>query len=148
MKKIILISCSATKLDYACKAEEMYSSALFKLSMKYAKTLNPTSIFILSAKYGLVPPAQIIEPYNVTLTKGKAKSGTVVLNKSDIVEWSKNVMNSLTICSDLEKDSFLFLAGKDYVEPLLNLNAIQNYCLPLLGLKIGKRLNFLKQKIN
>ena len=41
----------------------MYISPLFQKMMAYAERLNPKGIFILSAKYGLLNPNDIIEPY-------------------------------------------------------------------------------------
>ena len=55
MVKTVLISCVSKKLDHSAKARDMYISPLFKLSLKYAQKLNPDKIFILSAKYHLLP---------------------------------------------------------------------------------------------
>jgi len=52
MKKIVLISCASKKLEVKAKAADLYTSALFKLNLKYARKLKPDGIFILSAKYG------------------------------------------------------------------------------------------------
>jgi cytoplasmic iron level regulating protein YaaA (DUF328/UPF0246 family) len=43
--------------------------------MTYAERLNPKAIFILSAKYGLLNPNDIIEPYEQTLKMMKAGEG-------------------------------------------------------------------------
>ncbi len=51
------------------KAEDLYVSDLFRKSLAYARQLQPAAIFILSAKYGLVRPADPIDPYNLTLNK-------------------------------------------------------------------------------
>ena len=53
--KIALISCTKQKREYKCPARELYSeSAWFREAYCYAKIVAD-KIFILSAKYGLVP---------------------------------------------------------------------------------------------
>ncbi|AKB52184.1 hypothetical protein MSBRW_2931 [Methanosarcina barkeri str. Wiesmoor] len=67
MAKIVLTSCVIKKLLYKAKAKELYISTFFKYNLKYAKSLNPDKIFVLSAKYGLVYLERKIEPYDKTL---------------------------------------------------------------------------------
>ena len=62
MKKIVLISCASKKAPFKAKAEALYVSPLFVLNLRYAKSLKPDSIFILSAKYGLLDLDKEIEP--------------------------------------------------------------------------------------
>jgi hypothetical protein len=65
--RIALISCTSIKKAYKCPARDLYSeSPRFQLAFSFAK-LIADKIFILSAKYGLVPEDMIIEPYNETL---------------------------------------------------------------------------------
>jgi hypothetical protein len=67
MKRVVLISCVSRKLAHAALAKDLYVSALFQFWLRYARTLEPDNIFILSAKYGLVDLEQPLEPYNDTL---------------------------------------------------------------------------------
>ena len=69
MKKIVLISCVAKKLNYKAKAKNLCISPLFKKSLAYAYLLKPDKIFILSAKYGLIDLDEEIFPYNETLNE-------------------------------------------------------------------------------
>jgi len=64
---IVLRSCVKSKRSYRCKAAEMYTSPLFQKTMAYAQRLRAKRIFILSAKYGLLDPDDIIDPYEQTL---------------------------------------------------------------------------------
>jgi cytoplasmic iron level regulating protein YaaA (DUF328/UPF0246 family) len=65
--RIALISCTSKKKAYKCLARDLYSeSPRFRLAYDLAK-LVADKIFILSAKYGLVPEDMVIEPYNETL---------------------------------------------------------------------------------
>lgn len=66
---IIFISCVKQKRNSPCRAKDMYISALFKKMYRYARSLNPDSLYILSAKYGVLSPNDVIEPYDVTLKK-------------------------------------------------------------------------------
>ena len=136
MKKVILISCVKKKLKQQAKAKDLYISDLFKKSYKYAQLLKLDNIFILSAKFGLLDPEQIIEPYNETLnTKSSA----------EIREWSKKVIAALKGKIDLDETEVIILAGKKYYKYLLPY--ISNYKLPLGILSLGPRKSFLKQQI-
>lgn len=134
MKKIILISCVSQKLDTPNKAENLYTSSLFKYNLKYAKKLNPDKILILSAKYGVVELDQIIEPYDLTLNNMKI---------GDIKTWASNVLIQLNKYADIENDEFIFLAGEKYRKYLLN--HLRKFIIPFEGLKIGYQLQKLKE---
>ncbi len=102
MKKIILISCVKEKLKTPANAKDLYISDLFKKSYRYAQLLKPDNIFILSAKYGLLKPEEIIEPYEETLNnKGS----------DEIKEWSIKVITAFNEKIDLDKDEVIILAG-------------------------------------
>jgi cytoplasmic iron level regulating protein YaaA (DUF328/UPF0246 family) len=100
MKRIILISCVKDKLKTPARAKDLYTSDLFKKSYRYAQLLNPDNIFIISAKYGLLEPEQIIEPYDETLK-----------NKSldEIKKWSIDVIARLKEKANLNKDEIIIL---------------------------------------
>ncbi len=98
MKKIVLISCASKKRPHKVKAEELYISPLFIGNLQYAKRQNPDSIFILSAKYGLLELDREIEPYNVTLND---------LSSAEVMTWAKNVLEQLRALADLQGDHFV-----------------------------------------
>jgi hypothetical protein len=135
--KIVLISCASKKLKKKAKVKNLYFSPLFKLNLKYAKSLRADKIFVLSAKYGLLNLNEEIEPYNLTLNE---------MSEKEIKEWASKVLNQLKKEADLEKDEFIFLAGEKYRKFLLP--DIKNYKTPTKGMGIGKQLQFLKQKTN
>ncbi len=113
----------------------MYTGLLFKKSLKYAKSLNPDLILILSAKYGVLKLNQKIEPYDKTLNK---------MNKEESEQWSQLVLKQLKNISDLKKDDFIFLAGNNYRKNILP--EITYYQIPMEGLKIGEQLQWLTEK--
>ncbi|MFA5992549.1 MAG: DUF6884 domain-containing protein [Candidatus Pacearchaeota archaeon] len=136
MTKIALISCASKKVNSKTKAQNLYISPLFKYNLKYAKSLSPDRIFILSAKYGLLDLNEEIEPYNKTLNK---------MSSEEIEEWAGLVLNQLKEVSDIKKDEFIFLAGNNYRKYLIP--NIKNYQIPLKGLGIGKQLKWLKENV-
>jgi len=135
MKKFILISCSSSKSANRSKVENLYTSSLFKKSLDYAKSLNPSGIYILSAKHDLLKLDQKIFPYNQTLDK---------MSIAQRKEWSNKVLKKLKRVVNLKKDKVIFLAGGKYREFLIN--QITNYEIPMKGLGIGQQLGFLKSK--
>ena len=133
MAKIILMSCVSKKLNYKAKAQDLYTSPLFKFNLKYARSLSPDKIFILSAKYGLLDLEQEIEPYNETLNQK---------SDNEIKLWANKVIEQLSKLANLNEDEFIFLAGERYRKYLIP--KIKNYKVPMQGLGIGKQLKFLK----
>ncbi len=137
MKTIVLISCSSKKLNVISNAENIYISPLFKLNLKYAKQLNPDYIFILSAKYGLLPLKNKVEYYDETLNNMKI---------FELQNWSHKVLKQLKKKFDLFEDHFIFLAGGNYRRFLIG--NIKNHEIPFKGLGIGQQLQKLKYLIN
>ncbi|MCX7109281.1 MAG: hypothetical protein NTX45_03930 [Proteobacteria bacterium] len=83
MKNIVLISCVSRKVNYKTKAKDLYKSPLFVGNLKYARSLKPDNIFILSAKYGLLKLDSEVEPYNTTLNG---------MPFSQVKEWADKVV--------------------------------------------------------
>lgn len=137
MAKIILISCASKKLPYKAKAKDLYISTLFKYNLEYARSMNPDKIFVLSAKYGLVGMEREIEPYDKTLNNKPSK---------EIRKWADCVIDQMKKEADLKEDEFIFLTGEKYRKYLLPY--IQNYQIPLEGLKIGEQLQYLKMRVS
>ncbi len=137
MKKIILISCVSKKLKNKARAEDLYISDLFKLSLEYARKQKPDDIFILSAKYGLLALDDEIEIYDETLNKMK-------INQRK--DWARKVVEQLEAKADLDKDHFIILAGNKYRQFLIS--HLKSYEIPLESLRIGEQLKFLKKHSN
>jgi len=135
MKTIVLISCASKKLSRPAKARDIYASSLFKLNLKFAESLRPDKVFILSAKHGLLELEKVIEPYNTTLNN---------LGLKELKAWAETVLQQLAQAADLKNDKFVILAGEKYRKHLLP--SMKNFEIPLEGLGIGKQLKFLKEK--
>lgn len=137
MKTIILISCCKTKLNYKSPAEQLYQSTGFKKQLAYAKALKPDAIYVISAKHHLVSLDTELEPYDVCLNDKSSEE-----KKS----WAKIVLKQLSENYSLSEDEFIILAGKDYYSELIK--GISNYKLPLEGLPMGTRLQWLDEHTN
>ncbi len=133
MAKVVLISCVSKKLGQRAKAEDLYVSNLFRLNMKYAKSLLPDHIFILSAKHGVLGLYEEIEPYDETLNK---------MSVDRIKAWAGMVVRQLSGKVDLQRDHFIILAGEKYRKYLIP--HLRSFEIPLQGLTIGKQLHYLK----
>jgi hypothetical protein len=136
---IVLISCVSQKRDYRTRAENMYTSTLFTKSLQYAKEiLRPDKIFILSAKYGLLPLDKKIDPYNLTLND---------MSSREREKWAATVLQQLKLVCDIANAKFIFLAGKNYYENLIAFLPNQNCEIKMDGLPIGKRLQWLGNQL-
>ena len=134
MTKIALIGCTSRKQDYSCPAIEMYTkSNYFNLKLDYCNKINVDEIFILSAKYGLLEPDIIIEPYTIHLKE---------TSREYKLKWSKYVLKDLKEKTDLKNDEFIILAGADYMKYLIG--HIPNNYNPVKGLGIGQQMKFFK----
>ncbi|RJQ17069.1 hypothetical protein C4573_03370 [Candidatus Woesearchaeota archaeon] len=133
---VVLIACASKKQNKKAKAKELYVSTLFSYALRYAESLKPDVIFILSAKYGLLALDKTIEPYNVTLN-------TMTMPQKK--KWAEQVLLQLRKVADVHNDTLIFLAGEQYRKYLIP--SLSHYKIPLQGLSIGKQLQYLKRAI-
>ena len=69
-----LVACSRTKADRPVPARELYLSPLFRAARKYAENRYGLGQWlILSARYGLVDPDQVLAPYDLSLRQLTAR---------------------------------------------------------------------------
>lgn len=134
MKMIVLISCVRQKRQHRAKVKDIYTSTLFKLSLKYARKLEPDHIFILSAKHGLLPLEKEIAPYEKTLNK---------MCSFEIKQWAINVLKQIKSICSIDETEFVFLAGDKYRKHLLP--HIKHSVIPFEGLRIGEQLHKLRR---
>lgn len=64
---LVIIGCVAQKLDRPAPARELYTSALWKGRRSYAEA-SGLPWYVFSARWGLVTPDQVLEPYDRTFT--------------------------------------------------------------------------------
>lgn len=131
-----LVSCVSRKRELACAARDLYVSDWFRKARRFAEA-SGCPWYILSAKHGLVAPAQVIAPYEQTLTTTRA---------ADRRAWGERVAAQLAeAVPDLSR--VVFLAGERYREflaPHLAGRGVE-VSVPMEGLWIGKQLQWLGQ---
>ncbi len=137
MAHIGLISCVSKKGESAAPAKELYDSALFTKSREFVEQ-HCDDWYILSAKYGLVSPSEVIEPYEETLNTKSSRERD---------EWAEKVWNVLH--QRLRQDDRVtILAGERYRERLLPLITAHgcHIDVPMQGLGIGRQLQWLSHQ--
>ena len=137
-KALWLVSCVKTKRSFPCRAEDLYSSAWFAKARAHAERQN-CPWRILSAKYGLVRPETVIEPYEKTLN---------TMRDAERREWAERVLTQLE--PELAGlDAVVFLAGQSYREflegPLRNRGL--DVRVPMEGLSQGRQLSWLNDQL-
>jgi cytoplasmic iron level regulating protein YaaA (DUF328/UPF0246 family) len=135
--ELYLVPCVSLKLNVPAPARELYVSPLFRKARAYVLQ-QKRPWFILSAKYGLVHPDQVIDPYDLTLKS---------MGTAD--RWAEGVMSQirprLTGIT-----SVVFLAGQKYrefLEPQFTQLGI-TVQVPMKGLSIGRQLSWLDRQIH
>ena len=119
-------------------ARDLYCSDWFLKARAYVETRS-AKWFILSAKYGLVEPQQIIAPYKATLSDMSAAKRK---------DWADKVATDLRPRCP-KGTEVVVLAGRFYREHLvrtLNHWGCKPY-IPLEGMGIGKQLSWFKRSL-
>lgn len=144
-RRSVFVGCCKEKLPHAAPARELYLSPLFRLSLRWAEAnASEGCAFILSAKYGLVRPDAVIEPYDLRLEEFSA---------FEMDEWMHAVHYQYRDALGLDQrylganqPKVTILAGPLYAalgfEELMTIPQ-----LPLDGMPIGKRLQWLKRQL-
>jgi hypothetical protein len=138
-RDIYLVSCVASKGEHVCEAKELYTSPLFKKMRQYAEKYAE-NWYILSTKYHLLRPEEVIEPYELTLKQMSAE---------EIRTWAQETLEMLK--KELyPTDVVTIFAGKQYRRYLLK--SIQEMChevrVPMENLGIGQQLQWLKENLS
>ena len=136
---VYLVSCVRKKRERACAARDLYVSSWFGKARRFVEA-SQRPWFILSAKYGLVPPDQVIAPYEQTLNTMRAP---------DRRAWGERVGAQLAEAVP-ELARVVFLAGARYREffaPHLAGRGVE-VSVPMEGLAIGKQLSWLERHLS
>lgn len=134
-----LISCSKLKADHPCSVKEMYwPSALFRGAWRVAKMKGQKAL-ILSAKYGVLLPEQIIDPYDKTLYR---------MTKQERAEWRTAVLDVLFKLLN-PSDKVISYLPRLYAEGIIEALKGKGYEVeePIAGLGRGQRLKWFKDRL-
>lgn len=138
MPKVGLVGCVKTKRKVALPAKDLYVSGLFVGRRRFVER-SCDSWWVLSAKYGLVGPEEVVAPYDVTLA---------VLSASERYQWSLGVLKALDRAMELksgdvvEVHAGLLYRDSGLVDGLLARGVTVD--IPAQGLGIGEQLRFYK----
>ncbi len=134
--RVALVSCVKKKRDSAAPACDLYLSQLFRGLRRYAET-HADAWYILSAEHGVLPPDQVVEPYERTLN---------TMPKCERLAWAERVGQQLLelLPSDAEVILLAGLRYREEIEPFLRERGF-SVSVPLEGLKIGQQLQRLKE---
>lgn len=155
MRTVGLIACGKSKLDRPAPARDLYTGQLFRLARAYVEA-NCDEWAILSAKYLLLMPWEVIEPYD----------RRVPTNKHDLLWWRRNLNYKIIVryCAEgfvrtpgavewdpsLVQTRFVVLAGLDYRAALAPDRDWGNripHEAPLAGMGIGEQLGWLSRAL-
>jgi hypothetical protein len=128
------VSCVGQKLSSAAPAKDLYTSDWFTKARRHVESTG-VPWFILSAKYGLVRPDEVIEPYELTLN---------TLGVEDRRRWAERVKQQLATHGNLPT-TVVMLAGaryREHLEPYLTSAGVRVE-VPMEGLRIGEQLRWL-----
>ena len=133
LNKIAIINCKAKKQNYTCLAEKMYDvSFQFRHQVDFLKEYYKNYL-ILSSKYGIISPDTIIDPYELTLSKGSRLKNVPKLEGVELQNWILQVKSQLQFLST-QYDQIDLHISNAYLKPLQ----------PILSDKI----NHIKQPVN
>lgn len=137
---IALISCSSKKLDRPALARDLYTSALFRMSVAYVTNVLHVPWFVVSARHGLLHPDTRVTPYDVSVVK---------MRKRERAAWAHRIRESIR---DLrcwkvgQRRTLTVLAGGEYAWAVCTMPGY-HVMEPMRGMMIGQRLAWLKGRI-
>ena len=129
---LVLVGCSGRKLSTPAQASDLFTGAGFIKARSYAVRAG-LPWFVLSGKFGLLHPTEVIAPYDVYLGDESMAYRTA---------WGERVVTKLAASHDLSGAVVEVHAGRTYTKPLVAPLAAAGATLvePLAGLGLGKRL--------
>jgi hypothetical protein len=134
MARIALIACTKSKTAQAAPAALLYQSPLFRKSLLYALG-TADRIYILSAKHGVLPIDEVVEPYDLSIKD---------LAPPQKLAWTATVGEKLMKVL-VPSDKVQLLAGLEYTRPLLPVfhRIGCQISFPLAGKSLGHRISWL-----
>lgn len=139
--RVALVSCGKAKLAYPAPARSLYTGSLFRAARKAVERAGYDAWWILSARYGLVHPDEILGPYEATLAGRTGDELHAWANKVDSRFRCSNYGAWSQAGGRLTVDIF---AGRAYIDPLVEHTSwwatSWTINLPHHGLQIGERI--------
>lgn len=141
MIRVALVACSASKVvvppGQLVPAADLYmASDLFRKARAYAERVAPRWA-ILSARYGLVDPGQLVATYEDSLTKMPARQRDA---------WARHVAGELARAFG-PSAHYVLLAGELYRAPFVRGLVPGTWEAPMVGLGIGQQKAWLAAQL-
>jgi hypothetical protein len=114
--RVGIIGCSKTKLERPAPARELYCSRTFRAAKAWMDKRMPW--VILSAKYGVVEPGDVLEPYDLCLQS---------LSQRDRQAWNERCQSDLMRRFNVSETVFTTILGVEYMAPLRDFPYVENY---------------------
>lgn len=129
----MLVGCSASKREGRHPAGELYTGEVFRLASALAMASRPAvqRWFVLSARWGLLPPSRPTDAYDAQLRRA-----------SDRARWCEEILPDIVVASSCVREPvrLVVIAGSDYrgwIGPFLEQCPEVVVKTPLEGLGIG-----------
>ena len=134
-KKILLLALAGAQLRRPAPARELCTSTWFRLARAYAESQDCPWL-LLSAKYGLVNPADTISPYLLDVT---------TMGVRQRASWARRVGDEARRTLPYS-EQLVLVAGMRYSECLLPYlsKLTQQVYQPLAGLSVGHQCGWLR----
>lgn len=131
---VVLVACVGKKCNTACEAQDLYVSEWFRKARTYAER---HAWYILSAKHHLLPPREIIAPYELSLRD---------LTTRERRAWASAVVE--TVNANIVDKQLVVLAGERYRQYLIPQLEATGYTvrIPMQHMGIGQQLKWLKEQ--
>lgn len=136
MKTLYLVSCVSKKSCDRSHAKDLYRSEWFKKARKFVER-SGAPWYILSAKYGLLDPDELVTPYEQTLNK-------MPINERKL--WATGVLDRLLPMLTTQQTVIVF-AGvryREFLMPSLR-RVVGEVRAPMEGMRIGEQLAWLSK---
>lgn len=129
-----LVGCGRTKAPAERAAKDLYLGTLFQSARAYAEAFCDEWI-ILSARHGVLPPDDLVEPYEQSMSS---------MRLSEREAWGQRVSSSLNERYRGLRVRYVGLAGSEYLRHL-RLQAPLDEPLDRMG--IGTRIKYLRDAV-
>lgn len=143
MRTHLLIGCGRSKLAHPAPARDLYTGSLFRAARGYAES-SGLPWAVLSARYGVVQPGTVIEPYDTRLLGGAWPRSREIERPRVGMQIARWIGVSRPALVEIH-------AGAPYVKWArlgLDLALVHGVELlaPLHGLQVGERLSWYRQR--
>ena len=134
-EKVVLLALSGAQVRQASPARDLCTSPWFTLARAYAES-HACLWLLLSAKYGLVSPQQILPPYEASFSHMTARQRR---------EWGKAIGEEARYRLPFSRQ-IVVLAGIKYIHCLLPhlKDLTEDVHTPLAGLTVGYQCGWLR----